>query len=72
MKRSEMLKLIQDCWADTTSFPTDVAVAKYILDTIEKQGMLPPKQQNSVQFSEHSINGRTEYEYFNVNTWESE
>lgn len=42
MKRSEMLDIIKKQWVQSTSFPTDEAVAIYILDAIEKAGMLAP------------------------------
>lgn len=42
MKRSEALDLIKKQWNESTSFPTDQAVAEYILSALEKAGMLPP------------------------------
>jgi hypothetical protein len=42
MKRSQMLEIIKEQWTNSTSFPTDQAVAEYILKAIEKAGMLPP------------------------------
>jgi hypothetical protein len=42
MKRSEMIDIIKKQWNESTSFPSDTAVAEYILKAIEKAGMLPP------------------------------
>lgn len=43
MKRSEMISIIKSAWVDSSSFPTDDLVAKYILDKIEAAGMLAPE-----------------------------
>ena len=44
MKRSEAIEIIKKCWIDSSSFPTDDLVAKYILDALETAGMLPPER----------------------------
>lgn len=49
MKRSKMLEIIKKQWNNSTSFPTDDAVAKYILDEIEKAGMLPPERDKIIE-----------------------
>ena len=65
MKRSEILKIIQDCWVDSTSFPTDSAVANYILKAIEKAGMQPPQHYDSYYDDEPECDGM-------ISEWEPE
>jgi len=67
MKRSEILKLIEETWKNSTSFPTDRLVAEYILKVIEKAGMLPP----IIKEKSWIINDNEEMIY-SVNEWEPE
>ncbi len=69
MKRSEMLELIKKQWVDSTSFPTDTAVAEYILDAIENAGMLPPRIKDITELMK--INKFIRYDD-NIYDWEKE
>ncbi len=52
MKRSEMLELIKNIWANSTSWRSDDIVAEKILRTIEEAGMLPPGYLKPIPFHE--------------------
>lgn len=67
MKRSEMLQLIKAQWQNSTSFPSDDAVAKYILDAVEKAGMMPPK----TSFISPEDEWGPAYKHY-TNAWEKE
>jgi len=74
MKRSEAIDLIKKQWNESTSFPSDQAVAEFILKALEKAGMQPPRRQAKT-WSELGIpdsDMNSEAPRFIISEWESE
>jgi hypothetical protein len=74
MKRSEALDLIKKQWNESTSFPSDQAVAEFILTALERAGMQPPRRQ-AKSWAELGIVAapeETEQPRFIVSMWEDE
>lgn len=74
MKRSEAIDLIKKQWNESTSFPSDQAVAEFILKALEKAGMQPPRRQ-AKSWAELGIpdsDMNSEAPSFIISEWESE
>ncbi len=74
MKRSEALDLIKKQWNESTSFPSDQAVAEFILTALERAGMQPPRRQakNWAELGIVAAPEETEQPRFIVSEWEPE
>ena len=74
MKRSEAIDLIKKQWNESTSFPSDQAVAEFILKALEKAGMQPPRRQAKTwqELGLPDTHVDSEAPRFTVNMWESE
>lgn len=74
MKRSEAIDLIKKQWNESTSFPSDQAVAEFILTALERAGMQPPRRQAKswAELDIFASEDEKELPRFIISMWESE
>lgn len=74
MKRSDAIDLIKKQWNESTSFPSDQAVAEFILTALEKAGMQPPRRKAKTwaELGLPDTHVDSEEPNFIISEWESE